>query len=33
MILNTAKYAKTPHPAGPENTATPQFGIKIPETP
>jgi len=25
--------AKKPHPAGPENTAIPQFEIKIPEIP
>ena len=31
IIFNTAQNAKKPHPAGPENTAIPQFEIKIPE--
>ena len=31
IIFDTAQNAKKPHPAAPENTAIPQFEIKIPE--
>jgi len=33
IIFNTAQNAKKPNPAGPENTAIPQFRINIPEIP
>jgi len=31
IFFNTAQDAKKPHPVGPENTAIPQFEIRIPE--
>jgi len=33
IIFNTVQNAKKPHPAGSENTAIPQFEIKITEIP